>query len=93
VNEIVPVLPLYEYVPEQKDVLEQLPDAVPGEVQPLLAPMVADHDPSECTEPLKRELPALKENWPELSIVKFGPSWVVPTGFGSHVVLVIVFDV
>jgi len=89
VNEIVPLLPLYEYVPEQEVVLEQVPDAVPGDGQPVLAESVADHDPLESTEPLRIEPPASAENWPELSIVNTGPGTVVPTPCSSHVVLVI----
>ena len=95
VNEIVPLLPLYEYVPEQKVVLEHVPDAVPGDVQPVLAPRVADHDPLESTEPLRVVCwaPVLNENWPELSIVNTGPGTAVPTLCSSHVLLVIVVGV
>jgi len=93
VNEIVPLLPLYEYVPEQKVVLEQVPDAVPADGQPVLAASVADHDPLESTEPLRIEPPASNENWPELSIVNTGPGTAVPTLCSSHVLLVIVVGV
>ena len=95
VNEIVPLLPLYEYVPEQKVVLEQVPDAVPGDGQPVLTASVADHDPLDCTEPLIVVLlaPPSRENCPELSIVNTGPATGVPTPCSSHVLLVIVVAV